>query len=202
MFDPRVARRSLERYREKGLDRIAELMLASAESQGLEDARVLEIGGGIGALQSELLQAGAASGEVVELVSSYEPFARELAEERGIGERSSFRVTDVLERPDAVEAAEIVLLNRVVCCSPEGVRLTGIAARLSRRRLVLSFPRDRFLVRAGVRLANAWFCFRRQSFRVFLHPRPRLVAAAEAEVMRLVDAGNVALWEYVSLERA
>ena len=202
MFDPRLARRSLERYREKGLDRLERMMLAEARARGLDDARVLEIGGGIGVLQSELLEAGAACGEVVELAPSYEPYAQELARERGVEGRSSFRIADVLEAPEAVEPAEIVLLNRVVCCSPEGVRLAGVAARLAQRTLVLSFPRNRVLVRAGIRLANAWFWLRRRSFRVFLHPPTALVRAAEAEGLRLVDRDHVTFWEYASLERA
>jgi hypothetical protein len=202
MFDPRAARRSLDRYREKGLDRLERLMLAEARRRDLDDARVLEIGGGIGVLQSELLWAGAASGEVVELSNSYEPYARELARDRGLESRSSFRVADVLEEPAAVDPAEVVLLNRVVCCSPDGVRLAGVAGRLARRTLVLSFPRDRRLVRAGVRLANAWLWLRRRSFRVFFHPPAALVRAVEAEGLRLVDRGRITFWEYVSLERA
>jgi len=176
-------------------------MRASASSGRVRETRVLEIGGGIGALQSELLQAGAASGEVVELVSSWEPFARELARERGLEDRSAFRVADVLASPEVVEPAEIVLLNRVVCCSPEGVRLTGVAARITREKLVLSFPRERLLVRAGLGLVNAWLWLLRRSFRVFLHPRAALVGAAEAEGLRLVDGGRVTFWEYAAFER-
>ena len=57
MFAPRAARRSLERYRRKGLDRLERMMLRSAAAGRLEGRRVLEIGGGIGILQSELLDA-------------------------------------------------------------------------------------------------------------------------------------------------
>ena len=105
-------------------------MVAIASEPGVEGARILEIGGGLGALQAELLDAGAARGEVVELVVAYEPYARELARERGLEERTSFRVVDVLEEPEAVEPADVVLLNRVVCCSPDGVELARRSAAL------------------------------------------------------------------------
>ena len=201
MFSPRVARRSLDRYRRKGLDELERMMVTSASEPGVGEARVLEIGGGIGALQSELLEAGAAHGEVVELSPAYAPYAEELARERSLDERSSFRVADVLADPADVEPAEIVLLNRVVCCSADGVELTGAAAKLTRKTLVLSFPRDRVLVRAGLRLINAWFWLLRRSFRVFLHPPRALVAAAEAEGLRLTDRGRVPFWEFVVLSR-
>jgi Methyltransferase domain len=201
MFSPRLARRSLNRYRQKGLDELERMMVTSAAEPGLGGARVLEIGGGIGALQSELLEAGAANGEVVELSPAYAPYAEELARERGLDQRSSFRVADVLADPADVGPAEIVLLNRVVCCSPDGVELAGAAAKLTRKTLVLSFPRNRVLVRAGLRLVNAWSWLLRRSFRVFLHPARALVAAAEAEGLRLTESGRVQLWEFVALRR-
>ena len=76
MFSARAARRALNRYRKKGLDALERDMLAGLSSGGLEGASVLEIGGGIGAIQAELLEAGAKRGEVVELVAAYEPYAR------------------------------------------------------------------------------------------------------------------------------
>src|SRR5262245_13769772 len=101
-------------------------MLGSVTSRDLDGASVLELGGGIGAIQTELLGKGAGRGEVVELVSAYEPYARELARARGLENRSRFRVADVLENPKDVAHATIVVLNRVVCCSPDGVRLAGV----------------------------------------------------------------------------
>jgi hypothetical protein len=202
MFKPRLARRSLQRYRTKGLGDLERRMVASASTGGLTRARVLEIGGGIGTIQSELLASGAERGEIVELVSSYEPYARELAREKGLEERSSFRVADVLEHPGSVERADIVVLNRVVCCSSEGVRLTGVAARLTERTLVLSFPRDRLLVRTGLRLVNGWLRLMRRTFRVFLHPPAALFAAAEAEGLRLAEREHGKLWEFAALRRA
>jgi magnesium-protoporphyrin O-methyltransferase len=108
-------------------------MLSAATSAGVDGASVLEIGGGIGKLQAEVLLAGAGRGEVVELVGAFGPYAEELARHKGIADRTSFRVIDLLEAPEEVAAADVVLLNRVVCCSPDGVALTGVAARLTRR---------------------------------------------------------------------
>ena len=158
-------------------------MVAAASEAGLEDARVLEIGGGIGTLQAELLERGAEEGEVVELVPAWEPYARELARERGIEERTSFRIADVLEQPESVEPADIVVMNRVVCCSPDGVALAAQAARLARRSLVLSFPRDVIWVRIGLGLMNAGLRIARRPFRVFVHPPADLVRAAESAGM-------------------
>jgi magnesium-protoporphyrin O-methyltransferase len=196
-----MARRSLKRYRERGLDELERAMVAAGGAQGLEGARVLEIGGGIGALQAELLEAGAGSGEIVELVPAWEPYARELAREKGLEQRVEFRIVDVIEEPGGVVPADVVVLNRVVCCTPDGVRLTSVAASLARRTLVLSFPRDRFLVRSGLALVNGFMRALGRSYRTFLHPRTALVAAAEDEGLTLAGADRGFLWEFVALRR-
>jgi hypothetical protein len=202
MFKPRMARRSLERYRKKGHGDLERRMVAAASEGGLAGARVLEIGGGIGTVQAELLEGGAERGEVVELVTAWEPYARELAREKGLEERTGFRVADVLDAPEGVEPADVVVMNRVVCCSPEGVRLAGVAARLARRTLVLSFPRDVLWVRAGLRVVNGLLWLGRRSFRVFVHPRDALLAAARAEGLGLVGSGASGPWEFAALRRA
>jgi magnesium-protoporphyrin O-methyltransferase len=201
MFDARMARRSLKRYRKKGPDALERRMLDAGARGSLAGARVLEIGGGIGALQLELLEAGADRGEIVELSPFWEPYARELAREHGLADRVSFRVEDVLDDRDTVDPADVVLMNRVVCCSPDGIRLTAAAAGLARRVLVLSFPRERFLVRAGLSVVNVWLRIMRRSFRVYVHPPGEIVAAAEGAGLRQADTGRGFLWEFVALER-
>jgi hypothetical protein len=202
MVKPRVARRSLARYRKKGLGDLERRMLVSASAGGVDGIRVLEIGGGIGVIQSELLESGAVSGEVVELVSAWEPYAVELAREKGLEERTTFRVADVLEDPGAVEPADVVVMNRVVCCSPDGIELAGTAARLAVHTLVLSFPCDIFWLRAGFAVLNAFLWLRRRSFRVFVHNPAALVAAAEADGLALFERWHGSAWEFTALSRA
>src|SRR5262249_26294037 len=164
-------------------------------------ARVLEIGGGVGAIQTELLNRGASNGEVVELVSAYEPYARELAAAKGLENRSLFRLADVLDDSDTVAPAAVVVLNRVVCCSPDGIRLTGIAARLAQRMLMLSFPRDRGLTRIFTKVMNGTMQLLGRSFRVYLHPRAALVAAARDAGLVVVETGHTSIWEFATFRR-
>ena len=176
-------------------------MVASLSAKDVADARVVEIGGGIGTIQVELLGRGAREGEIVELVAAYEPCAVELAHEKGLDARSRFRVADVLAQPEAVRTADVVVLNRVVCCSPDGVQLTETAARLATRVLILSFPRDRFLARAFARIINGVQRLTRRSFRVFLHPKSSLFAAAQTQGLRLAATGRTLAWEFAALRR-
>jgi hypothetical protein len=156
----------------------------------------------IGTIQAELLRAGARSGEIIELLPAYEPYARELAREKQIEDRSTFRVADVLDQPDAVSRADIVVLDRVVCCSPDGVRLVAVAGRLAERMLLVVHPRDRWFIRAGGRAINLIFRALGWSFRIFLHPKDALYGAAQSEGLLVSETGRSFAWEFVSFRRA
>src|SRR5690606_28066686 len=164
-------------------------------------ARVLEIGGGIGAIQAELLQSGAASGEVIELVSAYRSYAAELATARGIADRTSWRVHDLLADPTAVEPAGVVVMNRVVCCSADGPVLAATAAALARRGLVLSYPRSTRLTRLAAAAQRAAFRLIGRSYRAFAWPEEQLLRAAASGGLTEVRRGGGLLWRYLVMGR-
>ena len=56
-------------------------------------------------------------------------------------------------------------------------------------------------MRAAVRALNLGLALWRRSFRVFVHPRSALVAAAEGEGLRLSGGGRGGPWEYAAFER-
>ena len=201
-FKPATARRNLRRYLKKGLGAIEHSMVAAVAARDLEGARVLEIGGGVGAVQAELLAKGASTGEIVELVRAYEPYARELATAKGFQNRSVFRVANLLDDPNAAAPADVVVLNRVVCCSPDGIRLAGIGARLAQRMLMLSFPRDRGLTRLFVKTINGTMQLLGRSFRTYLHPRASLVDAAQDADLVLAQTGKNFVWEFATFRRS
>jgi hypothetical protein len=201
LFTEKGARRAATRYRKRGPGPMTRSLARRAAARGVEGATVLEIGGGVGEVLLELLKAGAERGEVVELLPAYEPEARALAAEAGVADRAGFRTADLVADPGAREPADVVVMNKVVCCTPDGVALAGIAAGLARRTLVLSHPRESLLGRLGFGGANLWLRLTRKRFRVFLHPRAALEAAIEAQGLRLASAKDGPLFRIAAFER-
>ena len=202
LFQERFARRVTRRYRRKGPDRMARSLARRASAHGIEGASVLEIGGGIGQVLLELMKVGASRGEVVELVPAYEEHARALAVEAGVGDRVSYRTADLVADPAARTAADVVVLNKVVCCTPDGVELAGVAASLARRTLALSFPRDAVWSRAFFAAGNLVLRLLRRRFRVFVHPPEALAAAIESQGLTLSSRRDGPLFRIVAFERA
>jgi SAM-dependent methyltransferase len=200
-FGAKTARRDAARYRTKGADPMARSLARRAARRRVAGASVLEIGGGVGQVALELLKAGAATAEVVELLPEYEPFVRELASGAGVSEQLSFRVADVVADPAAAAPADVVVLNKVVCCTPDGVELAAVAAELARTTLVLSFPRQTWWVRAGFGTVNLYLRLRGRRFRVFVHPHAALEDAVAAAGLSPASAKNGPLFRIAAFER-
>jgi hypothetical protein len=201
LFGERAARRDARRYRRKGLDETAQEMVEFLRGRGLDDATVLEIGGGVGAIGLELLRAGADRAVEIELSPNYERTAAELARELGFEGRVERRLGDVVAEGETVSAADAVVMHRVVCCYPDADALVGLAAERAQRYLVLSFPRDRRFVRLGRLVINVWFRLRRWDFRFHLHPRDTILAAAARQGLRPALEHRGAIWQVAALER-
>jgi magnesium-protoporphyrin O-methyltransferase len=201
LFGGRAARRDVRRYEKGGLDDTGARMVAFLRGRGVEGATVLEIGGGVGALQLELLAAGAGRATNLELSSGYEESARGLLRERGLEDRVDRRLGDVVADPALSGPADAVLMHRVVCCYPDADALVGAAAERARRYLVMSFPRDRALFRAGARVLNLGFRLLRWDYRTFIHPPADILAAAERRGLRLAEESRGGIWQVAALER-
>jgi SAM-dependent methyltransferase len=197
-FGSKGARRALRRYRRRGLDRLTRLIfdVVSARAKG---ATVLEGGGGIGDLQVELLDAGAAGAVNVELSPEYEETARELLRERGVEPRVERRIGDFVD--EDVAAADVVVLNRVVCCYPDYARLLRAAADRTRTTLVVTFPAERPLTRAVFAAMNTWLRLRRSDFRGFVHPVNEMLGVLRDRGLTPTENRRGTFWQLVAVGR-
>jgi len=116
VFNGKSARKEAKNYRRKGLDATSRSIVDLLRNRGIGGRTVLEVGGGIGAVQIELLKAGAAKAVSVELTPTYEAAAAELIREAGLEHQVERRLMDFAENGQQVEPADIVVLNRVICC--------------------------------------------------------------------------------------
>jgi len=200
-FTERVARRDAARYRRSGIDGNARRVVDFVRGHGVEGSTVLEVGGGVGAIQLELLQAGAASAENVELSPAYEPYAVELLVEAGLEGRVERHLLDFASQGDGVPPADVVILHKVVCCYPDYEALVGAASVHAKRQLLLTFPRESWWMRLGLTAANLIERLRRKSFRVYVHPPAAMIAVARSHGLEPTARHQGRLWEFCGLER-
>lgn len=199
-FNQKEARRSLRRYEKKGLDKTARNMIDYLVSRGMEGRSVLEAGGGIGAIQIELLKAGAARTTNIELSGGYELVAGDLLEKEGLTDRAERRVGDFCDVSQHLEADDVVM-NRVICCYPFVEKLMNAALSSSRRFVAATFPRDRLAAKIGLSFGNTCCRIRGVDFRSYIHPPTQIVAAATSRGFEVVFQDRDFIWNAMVFEK-
>lgn len=200
-FTPARAQSDLVAYRRRGPTGTARLMLQCLGDVRLSADSLLDVGAGIGVLHHELLDAGVGTAVHLEVARAYVEAAREESTRRGHDGRVHFRHGDVVGLVADLAAADLVTLDRVVCCYHDLDALMEASTRKANRYYALSFPRDRWYVRGR----TWWKNLRRRRagdpFRFFVHPVARirsLIAAAGFDVRCARSNLN---WEVLVWER-
>jgi magnesium-protoporphyrin O-methyltransferase len=202
VFSEKEARREAKRYRRKGLDATSRRIVDFLMAQGVTGRTVLEVGGGIGAIQIELLKAGAARATSIELTPTYEDIAMGLVREAGLEDRVERHVMDFADAAATVSEADIVVLNRVICCYHDMPKLAGAAADHAREVLALSFPREGWWIRAGIGFMDLILRVARREFQVFYHPPNKILATCEQHGLKTVVNQPGLAWTVAAFRRA
>jgi len=187
------AAKELQRYRRKQVGATTRLLRDALMSEGLGQGKFLDIGAGVGALTFELLEHGAAGAVVVEASPAYLEAVSEEAARRGHTRDIELVRGDFVDVAGSVPAASIVALDRVVCCYPQYEPLLDQALSHAQHGVALSYPCDRWYVRAAVWFDNVKRA-RKSGFRMFVHPPRRIQAAIERAGFVLVRRRFTLMW--------
>jgi magnesium-protoporphyrin O-methyltransferase len=187
-FTVERAKEDLAAYWAQGPTGTAKLILESLGHLGITADTLLDVGSGVGVLHHELLDRGVGRAVHLEAAGAYVLLARGETLVRGHEGRVTFIHGDLIALGDELPSADLVILDRVVCCYPDLEPMISISTRKARQYYVLSYPHDRWYIRGHTR----WQNYRRRragnSFRTFVHPVARireLVRAAGFHVLRL-----------------
>ena len=171
-FVRREAAQKLAEYQKKGPAGTTRILIGALKDAGVENSTLLDIGGGIGAIQLELLKAGARRAVSVEASTAYIEAAQQEARRQGLQDRIQFQHGDFVELADGLPSADIVTLDRSLCCYPDMPALVGLSASRAQQLYALVYPRDTWWMRLGLGFINGLQRLRRSSFRAFVHPTP------------------------------
>lgn len=201
IFDRRTAKQDLERYRTKGPDRTTAMLLDMVRPAVTTGSTILDIGGGIGVLDHELLRAGAGHATLVDASAAYLAAARQEANRRHLLDRIEFMEGDFVRHAQRVEAADIVTLDRVVCCYADAAALVGLSVDRARRVYGLVLPRDSWLIRLSIRLVNIGFRIRRKAYRAYAHPNALIDRLLADRGLQPREERSTWFWRVVVYER-
>jgi len=189
-----MSKLSERRYRRKGLDEHQKHIVETLDSLGLSGASLLEVGCGVGVLHQTLLERGAGSAVGIDLAPGMLEYAEIRAKERQLDARTEYKLGDFVEMSDTLEAADITVMDKVVCCYPAPKELLGAAMACTRGAIALTYPRKNFMSKLSNHLWNFGFWLFRSDFRGFVHDPQLVQQSIEERGFHRIFNHNSAMW--------
>lgn len=143
------------RFRLFGFERTQRQLIRGIRAGGIEGATLLEVGCGPGYLHLALLGLGASQATGVDLSAGMLATARAGAKAEGLADRTVYVQGDFTQIADEIPEADVVVLDKVICCYPDWGSLVDRSLLKTRHLYAFTIPRDRALTRAGLK-AMRW----------------------------------------------
>ena len=196
-FNRKHALEQLYQYRKKGASATTRQLITALTTGDVNGLTLLDIGGGVGAIQLALLKAGVSRAVDVDASPAYLEVASQEAKRQGFIERVNYYQGDFVELAPTISPADIVTLDRVICCYDDMLALVSLSAQRARRIYGLVYPRDTWWVRLLLPVMNLYLRLQRSSFRVFAHPTLAVDAIVRAQGFTQRFYREMGFWQVV-----
>ena len=174
MFDKKAAKRQLKRYLKKGPSKTTSMLLDAIHKKGVQGLEFLDIGGGIGAIQYDLIKGGASGGTSIAASSADIDVVKDETLQNDLVDTVSFKHGDFTIMASDVDAADIVTLDKVICCYDDMSELVGLSSKLARKIYAVIYPRDVWWTKLAFLMMNFYSTIKGSSFRTFIHPTQKV----------------------------
>jgi hypothetical protein len=202
MFNTRTAEWELRRYHKRGPVKTTRVLVEALQREGVAGETLLDIGGGIGAIQMALLKGGAQSVTDVDASAGYIQVARSEAEREGYGDQVRYVHGNFLEIADQISPAGVVTLERVICCFPDMPGLVAASSERAGKLYGLVYPRDTWWMRFGAMLGNLLLRLRRPVFHFYVHRSAAVEHLLHEKGLERRFSRNVGFWQVSVYARA
>jgi len=204
-FDRGEARKKLRHFRRRGPDKTTRMLIedlrATLAAGDVHDAVLLDIGAGVGAIHHQLLEDRVSRAVHVDASTAQLAAAKEETERRGHSSRVEFLFGDFVALADTIASADIVTLDRVICCFDDMHGLVQRSARKAGRFYGAVYPRQIGWMRIAIASINLLQRLKRSTFRVFLHDPGAIDAELRGAGLERRSRRQTLGWEVVVYAR-
>jgi hypothetical protein len=172
------------------------------QAAGRKDLTLLDIGAGVGAIHHALLNGVVSRATHIDASPGQLAAARDETERRGHTEAVRFLEGDFTSLAGQVAAADIVTLDRVICCFDDMDQLVRLSSAKAMGFYGAVYPRDVRWMHFGIGMINLVQRIKRSPFRVFLHDPRRIDALLRSAGLERWSERRTAGWEAVVYRRS
>lgn len=170
LFDKKGADKEMKKYKKRGPGKVTKQLIAQiSEGNDFYEKSLLDIGGGIGAIQWAFLDRGGIHAIAVDASNNYQKVARFHAENLGYEKQVSFIFGDFVNISREIGQVDFVTMDKVLCCYPDYQSLLGAALEKCKEGIAISYPIKGIISQLFVLVENAYFKLRNIAFRTYLH---------------------------------
>ncbi len=169
-FNDEKARTELRQYRKDGPpNKSTRLLIDGLRTLDLSSATLLDVGGGVGMIQHELMAEGVSEATLVEASPAYLEVAENETRRRGRADRATFQHGDFVDLAPELPEADLVTLDRVICCYPHMNELVQASTAKATRWYGVTYPRTRWFLRWAKPVTDLYCWWKDMDFRIYLH---------------------------------
>jgi 2-polyprenyl-3-methyl-5-hydroxy-6-metoxy-1,4-benzoquinol methylase len=169
-FDKKKATKEYRKYLKKGPTKATAKIIQQLEGQDLANKTLIDVGGGIGALQWWFLQQGGKHTTDIDASSGYLKQAQNHAATKGWHNNTNFVLGDCTEIYTELPDPDYITLDKVVCCYPNFEEILTVTCDKSQAYVALSYPMDGIIAQVIRNIGTLFFMLKRNPFRPFVHP--------------------------------
>jgi len=201
VFDKKEANKSLKKYQKKGPEKFTKLLLNALRQNDLNNLTLLDIGGGIGVLQHELIKNGVVKTTDVDASAAYIETAKQIMQKNGNKDKMNFIYSDFNDCYKSIENHDIVTLSRVVCCYPNAVELINNSVVKANLYYGLIYPKGGFFAEIVQKIMNFGMYLKKNPFRVFIHSEELMNQTVCDNGFEKIYSGFAFPWKVVLYKR-
>jgi 2-polyprenyl-3-methyl-5-hydroxy-6-metoxy-1,4-benzoquinol methylase len=197
VFDQPMVTKELARYRRNGPVKTTRLLIEAIEAEAVSGMTLLDIGGGVGAVQHALLRDGLQHATDVDASPAYLAATRSEAQRLGFEEQITYHFGNFVDLASEIPPADLVTLDRVICCYPDMEQLVSLSAAKAKKRYGLVYPRHTWWMKLFLRIGNFYFRLRKNPYRMFLHPSESVEAILQSHGFTRRYYTQTMIWQVV-----
>ena len=144
LFDKKTAKKQYKSYLKNGPSRVTKKLIGQLEKTNTGSS-LLDVGGGIGAIQWWFLNHGGKQTYGIDASSGYTELVMEHAEKNNLKESAHFILGDFISKSKELPQVNHITLDKVICCYPNFETILNLACTTSLNTVSLSYPMDGFI---------------------------------------------------------
>ena len=200
-FFSRSSKRYAKRFRKGGLEKTQRYILEGVGRESVAAKRILDIGCGVGSLHLTLLMEGAASATGVDISEGMISQAKKFAEEFQFQDRASYVLGDFVRKAPSLQAADVTILDKVVCCYEDYELLISASTAKTSSIYALSHPRQTMVMESIFKLQIFVDRLIRAAFHPFWHDWTAIHKLILSKNFELIYSNSTIAWQVLVYRR-